>query len=387
MQRQIHPLIVATTFTCMVAALLWSRAALGILQGVWLLLALVELRNSFFRVLTSEIVIWSFIPVLVYLLVGLTTDWSETDNHLLSTTAMLPIAAISTMAFPYFWKENWWKQSWVILACCSTVLPISSLVQSLDSLSNIYGSGQVAEVWMEKDHVRYSLFVSLGVLLLLQTKLFNKLWQYLLLGYLILFLVVLGVRTGWMVLLLIGVVEFIKIIKSQSAKKLKWLLILAVLMASSVWLLPTVQRKIEYSLYQWESVSGKELVNYSDGTRRIVNKAGITLIQERKTGLGWQKMQEQIDEKIQEQYPNWHHNFSWPFNQWIFWVIGGGWIFGLVLSGWLMYPIIRSKGMHVVALLALVASCLVECTLNYQYGVWLLAWCIIPLWAISLRRG
>lgn len=386
MRRHIHPLIVATTWTCMLAALLWSRAALGLLQGIWLLLAIVELRKSFLSVLTSEIVIWSFIPAIMYFLVGLTTHWSETDNHLIASSAMLPIAAISSKAFPDFWQEKWWKQSWIMLACCSTILPITSLVQSLDSLSNMYGSGQVAEVWMEKDHIRYSLFISLGVMLLLQNDLFNKLLQYLLLGYLILFLVVLGVRTGWMALLLIGLVEIVKIIKSQSSKRLKGLIILIVLIISSVWLVPTVQRKIEYSLYQWQSVSPEDQFKYSDGTRRIVNEAAISLIQENKTGLGWQKMQQEISEKIQQQNPSWQNSFSWPFNQWIFWIAGGGWILCFILSGWLLYPIVKSKGEHVLVMFAIIASCLVECTLNYQYGLWLFAWCALPLWGATFRR-
>jgi hypothetical protein len=33
------------------------------------------------------------------------------------------------------------------------------------------------------------------------------------------------------------------------------------------------------------------------------------------------KLQE-ISEKIQQQNPSWQNSFSWPFNQWIFWIAG-----------------------------------------------------------------
>jgi hypothetical protein len=64
--------------------------------------------------------------------------------------------------------------------------------------------------------------------------------------------------------------------------------------------------------------------------------------------------------------------------------MGSGWLGTFLFSGWLFYPAIvgfkqKNKGL-IIWTFAIGISCLVETTLNYQYGVFLHVWPIVILW-------
>jgi hypothetical protein len=83
--------------------------------------------------------------------------------------------------------------------------------------------------------------------------------------------------------------------------------------------------------------------------------------------------------------------YGWPFNQWLFWWMGSGWWGMLLFTGWLLYPLfINIKKIDAGLIcwtIAIALSCIVESTLNYQFGVFLHIWPIAFMWKKATSKS
>ena len=147
-------------------------------------------------------------------------------------------------------------------------------------------------------------------------------------------------------------------------------------------------QKINYTLYDYQQFNTKGYdANYSDGVRRAINKASIKAIENNFIGgVGWNNIKPTIQQYFYQQYLQ-APPFSWPFSQYLFWLLGAG-IIGLLSStAWLLFPIwpgwlIKQKEWMIWSI-AIAVSCLVESNLSYQFGITLHAW---PLWLATINN-
>ena len=162
-------------------------------------------------------------------------------------------------------------------------------------------------------------------------------------------------------------------------------LFLLIAIGAIIYQIPTVKNKIHYTLYDFEQYNQKGYdPNYSDGVRRAINQVSWKAIQEKGfSNMGWAVIPDRLQAEFKTVTQGSDTNFGWPFNQWLFWWMGVGFGGTLLFTLWLCYPILyawrKTNASIAIWTLAIAASCLVECTINYQYGTLLH---IVPLFLL-----
>jgi O-antigen ligase len=199
----------------------------------------------------------------------------------------------------------------------------------------------------------------------------------------------LSVRTAWVMAFIILLGYSIYYFSSNEGLKKKHLINLfigLVLVVVALYIFPTTQQKIRYSIYDWQQYNSKGYdSSYSDGVRRAVNAAAWSSIKNNHTtSIGWSAIPTTIKDKFSQQFIGSKTQYGWPFNQWLFWWMGSGFIGMILFSIWLLYPawhgFKHKNPFLIIWTLAIAVSCLVESTLNYQYGVFLHIWPLLICW-------
>ena len=376
---------ITALFIISLAGLLWSRAILSLSMGAWLIFSIWHFRywiDNWFR---NPFIIWGITPVLF----GLLGIWQSPAaaagwDHLL-TLATYPVLAISGACIssiePRLFKT--FGYCWVIAALIAVLYPLGWYILHSQEALEKYSSGQSLPVFMDNDHVRFSMFLSGAVLIAWFNRKAHK-WLLAASIFLAVCILFLSARTGWVMIMLMGLIIGIQTIWKKEQRK-NGLMVLAGLSALVIiaWLLfPTVQHKLGYSFYDWNQyLPGKYDPTLSDNARYAVNKAAWQAIQSGQQNIGWAGIPEVLQNNFKQVFPNYKTDFGWPFNQWLFWWMGSGWWGMLLFTIWLLFPVYLGWRQKKPALscwtLAIAATCLVECNLGYQYGVWLHGWVII----------
>jgi hypothetical protein len=386
--------LISGLFIVSLAGLLWSRAILSMSMGVWFIFSLWHFRSWINGWRNNPLLFWGMVPVILALL-GI---WQSPAagagwDHLL-TLATYPVAALSVTSIASINKRllRTLGYCWIIAALLSLLYPLGwYLFNSMAALER-YSSGQSLPVFMDNDHVRFSIFLSAAALLAWFNRHTHK-WLLPACIFLLISIIFLSARTGWAMVLVMGLIVFIQTIFSKKGLKKGIFLITCLLVTCTLswFLFPTVQHKIGYSLYDWQQYSpGKYDPTLSDNARYAINKTAWDAIQSGKQNIGWANIPETLQTHFKQLFPAYTTGFGWPFNQWLFWWMGSGWWGMLLFSIWLFFPAylgIREKNAAAVCwTFAIAASCLVETNLGYQYGVWLHSWVII--WKfVPLKAG
>jgi hypothetical protein len=376
-------------FIISLGGLLWSRALLSASVGLWFLFILYHYKQLSIVIFKKNFILWGFAPVLMALLGVWQYPLDVKSWDLVLTLSVYPITAIVLHLLHY--DASVFKKMiliWIFFACLAIGKPILFyLLHAKDALEK-YGSGQSLPVFMDNDHVRFSIFLSAAALFAWFYRKINPL--YLVTFFVLLISIIfLSVRTGWMLMIIMCVILVLESLIHPSKNKLRssfiYVSILLVLILGAWFFFPTVQQKLAYTFYDWQNITDHSFNStLSDGTRYAMNKSTWKLIQNGNVNIGWAAIETQVQQSFQQLYPGSNTSFGWPFNQWLFWWIGSGFIGMLLFSCWLFFPVfigIKQKNTGLVCWsLAIAVSCLVEVTLAYQYGVWLHAWGIGLLW-------
>ncbi len=371
----------------LLGGLLWSRAVLSITTALWLLYAVYLLRKSIPSLVKEPLVWWSFAPVLLLVLGIYQQPLAAANHRLWMNYCAYPVAGLGALAVS---KMNFTKSFvplWIHAALLAMLYPLGWFVLHSAEVIAQYGSGQSLPVFMNNDHLRFGMFICSALLfcLLPENPLQYKKTAFILLTGSVLFL---SVRTAWvMAFILLGGFSLYSL-KSASGKTriLLRTAALVILTAAALWFLPTANQKIRYSIYDWEQFNSKGYDStYSDGVRRAVNTAAWQYIQSNEhAAVGWAAVPTELQQQFALLYNGSIPPFGWPFNQWLFWWMGSGWWGMLLFTGWLFFPAYygwkKRNPFLVIWTLAIAASCLVECNLNYQFGALLHAWPLALLW-------
>jgi hypothetical protein len=379
----------------LLGGLLWSRALLSITIGLWLIYSLACLPGYSKALLKNPLLIWSFAPLLL-VLTGMYPQPFAADNlQLLLTFCVYPVAGLAALASEKFSFTKTIAAWWIHAAFIAMLYPLGWFALHMAETITQYGSGKSLPVFMDNDHLRFGIFLCSALLLSLlpgNTLRYPKAASILLLAC-ILFL---SVRTAWVMAFIIITGYIVFRITTNNTFKKEWLIrsaAAAVLILTAFLVLPTANQKIRYTIYDWQQYNSKGYdSSYSDGVRRAVNSVAWKAIQtQRSTAIGWQAVPTVINKNFRKQFNGNNTGFGWPFNQWLFWWMGSGWWGMALFTGWLFYPAWygwRHKNPFLILwTLAIAASCLVECTLNYQFGALLHVWPLVLVWTMERSKA
>ncbi len=387
--------LISGLFIISLAGLLWSRAVLSVSMGLWLVFALWHYRNWASGWRNNALLIWGMTPVIL----GLLGVWQSplagaAWDHIL-TLATYPVVALSITSIASIEPRIFRTLSycWIVAALLAVLYPLGWYVVNSTAALERYSSGQTLPVFMDNDHVRFSIFLSAAALLAWLNRHTQK-WLLPACIFLLISIIFLSARTGWVIVLMMGMIITIHTLFSKQHFK-KGFLMMACLLAICIvtwFLFPTVQHKIGYSLYDWHQYTpGKYDPTLSDNARYAINKSAWHAIQSGDQNTGWANIPATLNNHFKQLYPSYTTGFGWPFNQWLFWWIGSGWWGMLLFSIWLFFPAyigIRQKNIGIICwTLAIAASCFVEANLGYQYGVWLHCWGLLIWKLVPLKAG
>lgn len=383
--------IVAALMILLMAGLLWSRALLSIVTGLWVVYFLLNPNERIKLIYKNDLLLWCLAPILLFF-TGARQDISNENNYqLLLTFCAYPIAGLVAT---YFEKELLAKKFipiWIITALIALLYPITwFLLHSKEAIIG-YGAGKSLPVFMDNDHIRFGIFLSSALLLSLTPIIKTKASKIVCL-ILVVSILFFSVRTSWVMAFIIiagYLINSLITISTLNKKQLLWktlggILIVLIL----IFCIPTTKQKIAYTIFDWQQYNSQQYdSNYSDGVRRAINNVSWKMISQQKIeSIGWAAIPSTIQTIFSEQYKGSSTQFGWPFNQWLFWWLGSGWWGAMLFSIWLFYPAYigwKQKNIFLVTwTIAIAASCLVECTLNYQYGVFLHVWPIVFCWKL-----
>jgi len=376
-------------FIISLAGLLWSRALLSVSLGLWLLFIVYYYKQLTFNLFKKDFILWGLSPVLIALLGVWQDPFTVKSWDPVLTLCVYPITAIALHLLNL--DSSIFKKMipiWILFACLALGKPILFYVLHANDALEKYGSGQSLPVFMDNDHIRFSIFLAAAAL-------FAWIYRKVHTLYLVLFFVLLitilflAVRTGWMLMISMCMILLLETLIRRSKNTYKSSFVFAgivVLLIVGAWFIfPTVQQKLAYTFYDWQQITNHSFnATLSDGTRYAMNKSAWKLIQNSNTNIGWAAIETQVQNSFRQLYPGAITPFGWPFNQWLFWWIGSGFIGMLLFSCWLLFPVVigikqRNTGL-ICWSIAITISCLVEVNLAYQYGVWLHVWGIGILW-------
>ncbi|MBI3719804.1 MAG: O-antigen ligase family protein [Sphingobacteriales bacterium] len=360
------------------SGLMWSRALLSIAEGVAALYGIISLFRSGYKI--SSFVLWSFIPVVLFGLGIYQTGIHEVkDLDYLLTLTTYPALILFNLSLDAEQRKQL-GIIWVITILLSLLYPLGWYVSHINEAYQRYKQGQSLPAFMSSDHVRYGIFVCSGLIPLLYEKLFEKRTQNILIIILSLVIVFLSVRSAWVALLILLIVYAIGNFKWQQL--IGGFLLLMIFAFAAYRLIPTVEQKVNYTIYDWKAYpADKYNPDFSDGPRCSINNVAWKTIQKKhRTNVGWNNVPSVLQDEFQLNYPGSTIKYGWPFNQFLFWWMGAGLVGLILFSLWLFYPALlffKEKNKALLSwTLVVAATCVVESTLNMQYGVFLHAWVI-----------
>lgn len=353
--------------------LYFSRAILSIATGLWFVYGIVGLIRQKEKINKKPLVLWTLSFPLLCLMGSWQCDWFHPQNQQILLTALAyPAWGLGLLAIkdPQQWKQI--QYVWIITAVLGLCYPVLAFFGDIQGNIQALGSGKALPVFMDTDHVRFGILLASAVAvnwILLKEDPANK-WLKISLLFLIAGILFTAIRTAWALLYILFIGWFL-----LETKKKTIALFLLISIGAATYQIPTVKNKIHYTIYDFEQYNQKGYdADYSDGVRRELNRVSWNAIQEKSfSNIGWANIPERLQTEFKKATKGGKTNFGWPFNQWLFWWMGVGFGGMLLFTLWLFYPTLyawRNKNAYTaIWTLAIAASCLVECTINYQFGI------------------
>lgn len=382
-------------FIIMLAGLFYSRAILSISQVIWAIWYLIILMRQGKK--DTAFSYWSAGVLVIGLLGCWQTPFQWKHFDYLLTLLMYPIAFHVCSRIPAHILQKW------ILYCFgAAVIGIAYAWIAYSQASGkwilAYGSGKSLPTFMDADHVRFGIYLSgTGMLVLLLKKISTPL-RWGMIALLVIAIAFMAVRSAWIASIII-LLSYLTmgLTQKQGRTRMKlWLgagISLVIISAVAYKLFPTVQQKWAYTQYDWQAYAGDSSnLTYSDGARRMINTlAWKEITENNQANKGWAGIAPTLQQAFTKQFPRSTLSFTWPFNQWLYWWMGAGMVGMGLFTLWLLLPLwkaMRKKQWTILAwTLVITATCLVESTLSFQYGVWLHAWIGAIAWNLQEQQS
>ena len=358
--------------------------------------------NSCFRQQKHATLLWFSLPFWIYLISGWNSeDLSIWSNHLRIKVPFVMVPMVFLM-LP-FWKETVVRRLHDYLLGIGLFSAILVVIDyQVDKSIRLESIGRGTPLSTPTDHIRYGLMIGYAVISQLSymmsessKKVSNTLrvFRGVAVTLLVLFIHFLSVRTGLVVLYGGGIYLILRffILQKKWARVILGFTALLIGFSLSYYLFPSLQKKIDYTLFDWEQFDRgfQESVNYSDGGRVYSWGAGLEVLRENfwiGTGVGDLKasMEQQFQHKGLDM-----PKFLYPHSQFLFVVCSVG-LFGFLLFFWGYFQIFfRSAWRHRVQLQILGILAFVTFTYENQLEIALgtAIFVVLPMWFIFQQEN
>ena len=142
----------------MLGGLLWSRAILSISMGLMAVYAIYYLKQNNAD-LFSPLFIWCVSPLLLAFTGIYQAGFTEANLSFLLTLMVYPIAGITAIAGEKFAFTKTVSQPWIHASFIALLYPLGWFVLHANEAFELYGQGRTLPVFMDTDHVRFSIFL------------------------------------------------------------------------------------------------------------------------------------------------------------------------------------------------------------------------------------
>ncbi|MBY0348386.1 MAG: hypothetical protein K2W79_09010 [Hydrotalea flava] len=178
-QPTIHCLLTGL-FVLMLLGLLFSRAVLSISMAVWLITIIAFRLQHPFPKEKHPLLYWSLIPLVLFVVGAWQLPFQKDTYDFLLNLCTYPIAFFAVHLLYASIDGNKIIRIWIVVAFLSSIYPLSWYATHFQEAVIKYGSGQSMPVWMDHDHIRYSIFYAVLLLCFYFIILFQIISAYLL---------------------------------------------------------------------------------------------------------------------------------------------------------------------------------------------------------------
>lgn len=195
--------------------LIFSRALLSISQGLWIVTSVIFCKNWWQGLKRDRLLLWSIIPIALFAGGAWQGGGRHSFNYLFSMLNY-PAAILALRLSMTVMSLSMIARCWVLITILSLAKPLYHLLGDSESLYLLYTRAKTLGLWMDGDHVRYGLLLCSGLLMLVNMELFKKKWKYFLTGTLLIMILLISIRTGWVGATIILAIYFLEKLLRQS---------------------------------------------------------------------------------------------------------------------------------------------------------------------------
>ena len=371
-----------------VTSLIYSRFLLTISIAVLFAISLFFYFKKKDPLVAKKDSSWMYFPVIIAILYLLSIFYSENLDQafesikvkllfILIPISLLRLKKISVRQVSIFYHLF---IGLVLIGVCWSLIQIP--YQKIDLVES-YTKGEVIPTVIH--HIRFSLLVAFAAVVCILSYFRQRIERILpRISYLIIalffigYLHVLAVRSGLVgvyiaLFFLVGVTFTNK--KKRKVKSI-CVIIAAILLVSAYKTVPSLQSKIDYTVYSLKIYGSghQDIGNYSDSRRLVSYEAAIHVIKSHPlVGVGIGDLHDEIQRYYKEKHPEMADTYVHPHNQYLFSAVAIG-IFGglfiLFFTVALIWHHFKNKDWLLVSFnLIWLLSFLVEDTLEMQIGV------------------
>ncbi len=367
----VYWLLSCTALLC--AGVLYSRALLSISSILIVLPLLLQLKHYKTWLAVAMLLM---APVLLSLIWTSNADllWRSVEVKMPLLTIGLAFAAISLN------KQQLVQLIWVIHIFLLSAIVYTLMQYSADpaAINASYQFAKVMLVPMDSDHIRLSWWMVLSILALLyavnNTTKQQLYWAYGVVLVEVVFLHFLAAKTGLLALYLAAILWILQqfMTKANRKKGLQLGVALILLFAISYAVLPTLQMRVQYVLYDLSNYSkGVFQQGSSDGARVLSWRAGWAIGNANPLlGVGFGDIRAAVDVWHQQYYPyTLAAERFLPTNQWLIYYAGAG-ILGVLSFTAALFVLLRQLSIrYLPAMVVLILPLITDDSLEGQFGV------------------
>lgn len=386
--RAIFAVIIITLISLFV-----SRAFLSVSLIVFLSVTIIN-KN-----LVSQIVSFFRSPLLLgmsflFFIPFISGLWSSNSQTWLNISIIKLPFLLLPLAFAGNWQLS--EKQWRTIGYCFVLLVLISCCWSLwqyfvnmEAINKDYLKAKTIPAPLRNDHVRFSWLVSIAVMcstLLSYTTNDKRIRYFLVVSiiFLAVYMHILAARTG---LAITYFFFFCFALHMAAQRKKVFVFILSGIIALAViswWLFPTLQNRIKYIVYDYSFLkSNNNTPGTSDANRLISLKAGWHILKQNPFGVGAGDIRDEANKWYEANVQGMTEaDILFPSSEWIVHGDMAGWpavlLFTIVIFLPLFTKNIRHRFFWVMLIAAAIGCCLLETTLEIQFGIFI--YCFTVLW-------
>ena len=377
------------------AGLFWSRALLSVSTGLFLSYALFFSGQAGVKEVLGSI--WLKAMVILFLIPLLSGIWSAD----IRTWMMIMFDKLPLLLFPFTipaFREvnNLFKDKLLHLLIGFLLLSILYSIWiyfSIPDISSVYLKAKVLKVWMQDDHVRYSLLLLIALAWVIQNYLIDpaeksRRWIGIFLIMISgLFIHILATKTGilgfYILMILLG------IYKAKGLFRVGFIAAIFSLPVLSWFLIPSFQSRLRFVLWDFQNYSrGGYIEGLSDTPRVLSWQAGLDVFSKNIfMGVGAGDVKQSVIHWYSSHTPFLKdYEKLLPANEVLFYACLGGLLSGIVMLMGLVLPFFckqRRNFLWIAFHVLFFMISMYEISLETQYGIFLYAFFGVLFFTIS----